>query len=83
MKLPMSIRVLGFAAALALVSCSDAEGVPPGAPSASPAPPPPASTPTPKPVAVATPRAHACDPPYTVDPVSGRKRYKIECLNIE
>ena len=23
----------------------------------------------------------ACDPPYTIDPVSGRKKYKLECLH--
>jgi hypothetical protein len=22
----------------------------------------------------------ACDPPYTIDPATGRKKYKLECL---
>jgi hypothetical protein len=22
----------------------------------------------------------ACDPPFTIDPATGRKKYKIECL---
>ena len=37
---------------------------------------PPSPTPTPKP-----PKANpACDPPFTIDPATGRKKYKMECL---
>ncbi len=47
------------------------------APQAAPLrPPPPPPRPTPKP----TPAANACDPPYTIDPANGRKKYKLECL---
>jgi len=49
-------------------------------------PPAPAPKPPPPPVVVskkvAPPPAPAknCDPPYTVDPATGRKKYKVECL---
>jgi eukaryotic-like serine/threonine-protein kinase len=36
------------------------------------APPPPKKPPPPV--------ANACDPPYTIDPATGRKKYKLECL---
>jgi serine/threonine-protein kinase len=40
------------------------------------APPPPVP-----PVAAKAPKANpACDPPYTIDPATGRKKYKLECL---
>jgi len=41
-------------------------------------PPPP---PPPPPVAAKPPKPNAaCDPPYTIDPATGRKKYKLECL---
>ena len=40
--------------------------------------PPPSAVAAPKPAA---PKANtACDPPYTIDPATGRKKYKLECL---
>ncbi len=40
--------------------------------------PPPPSTP---PVTAKPPKPNpACDPPFTIDPATGRKKYKIECL---
>lgn len=43
------------------------------APVARPAPPPPPRAEPPK-------RPNPCDPPYTIDPATGRKKYKMECL---
>ena len=37
----------------------------------------PAPAPPPKPKPAAN---NACDPPYTIDPTNGRKKYKLECL---
>ncbi|MFO0739025.1 MAG: hypothetical protein U0270_24225 [Labilithrix sp.] len=34
----------------------------------------------PKPVA-STSRRSSCDPPYNIDPTTGHKRYKLECVN--
>jgi serine/threonine-protein kinase len=42
------------------------------------APDPPRAAPPPRPAPAAKP--NACDPPYTMDPVTGRKKYKLECL---
>ena len=37
--------------------------------------------PPPPPVAAKPPKTNAaCDPPYTIDPATGRKKYKMECL---
>ncbi len=36
--------------------------------------------PPPPPIAPRTPRANPCDPPFTIDPATGRKKYKMECL---
>ena len=37
--------------------------------------------PSPTPVTAKPPRVNpACDPPYTIDAVTGRKKYKMECL---
>lgn len=47
----------------------------------------PAPTPAPAPVRYTPPPAPKveapkknCDPPYTIDPATGRKKYKLECL---
>lgn len=57
---------------------------PPLAPSRAPrevAAPPVAHPPAPPPVAATKkPAANPCDPPYTIDPATGRKTYKRECL---
>lgn len=35
----------------------------------------------PPPTAVKSPKPSLCDPPFTIDPATGRKKYKMECLN--
>ncbi len=42
---------------------------------------PPPPPPPPPPVTAKPPKTNAaCDPPYTIDPATGRKKYKLECL---
>jgi serine/threonine-protein kinase len=44
---------------------------------------PPVTRPPPPPPPVSKPKPttnSACDPPYTIDPATGRKKYKLECL---
>jgi len=41
---------------------------------------PPLRPPPPAPPAPPPKNVDACDPPYTVDPATGRKKYKLECL---
>jgi hypothetical protein len=46
-----------------------------------PKPAPPRAAPPPPPVTAKPPKPNtACDPPYTIDPATGRKKYKLECL---
>jgi eukaryotic-like serine/threonine-protein kinase len=40
-----------------------------------PPPPPPPAQPKP-------PKVNPCDPPFTIDPATGRKKYKMECLKL-
>lgn len=40
----------------------------------------PRPAPAPAPV-VKKPAAPSCDPPYTIDPTTGRKKYRLECLH--
>jgi serine/threonine-protein kinase len=53
---------------------ASSSSAPPSTPSAPPVAPPPAAAAKP-----AKPSA-ACDPPFTIDPSTGRKKYKLECL---
>jgi serine/threonine-protein kinase len=48
--------------------------------SSKPAPFRPPSPPSPPPTAKPPKANPACDPPFTIDPATGRKKYKIECL---
>jgi eukaryotic-like serine/threonine-protein kinase len=36
--------------------------------------------PPPRPVEPSKPAVNPCEPPYTIDPATGRKKYKLECL---
>ena len=71
-KPPSSLAKLN-GAATAAASTTETTKAPPGV---RPTPPPP-----PPPVTAKAPKVNpACDPPYTIDPGTGRKKYKIECL---
>ena len=37
--------------------------------------------PPPPPAPATVRRPNPCDPPYTIDPATGRKKYKMECLH--
>jgi eukaryotic-like serine/threonine-protein kinase len=50
---------------------------PPAAPKTTSAPPPPAPA---EPVPAPAPAKPNCNPPYTIDPVTGKKHFKVECL---
>ena len=50
---------------------------PPAAPKTTAAPPPPVSA---EPVPAPAPAKPNCNPPYTIDPVTGKKHFKVECL---
>jgi serine/threonine-protein kinase len=39
-----------------------------------------ATPPTPTVAPPKAPKLNPCDPPYTIDPATGRKKYKLECL---
>ncbi len=62
---------------------ADSEAIPPLPPPTADHPPPivkhPPPQPPPHPIAP-PPKSASCDPPYTIDPTTGRKKYKMECL---
>jgi serine/threonine-protein kinase len=87
-------RALALVGAATAKSASSATASPPSSaadpstgtpPTGRPLPPPPSLSPFPAPLPApaaakpAKPNA-ACDPPFTVDPSTGRKKYKLECL---
>lgn len=43
-------------------------------------PPPTPQRPPPKPAQPEPPKSNPCDPPFTIDPTTGRKKYKTECF---